>query len=81
MKVILKDGSEINYEESKTAYEIAEDISTGLARMACAAEVNGELVDLRTVIDEDCELNILTFNDEGDVRHFAIHHLMFLLKQ
>lgn len=84
MKVILKDGSEINYEESKTAYEIAEDISTGLARMACAAEVNGELVDLRTVIDEDCELNILTFNDEGGreaFRHTSSHVLAQAVKR
>lgn len=72
MKITLKDGSVINYEQSKTAYEIAEDISSGLARMACAAEVDGELVDLRTVIDKDCELNILTFNDEGGKE--AFHH-------
>ena len=84
MKVRLKDGSEINYEESKTAYEIAEDISAGLARMACAAEVNGELVDLRTVIDEDCELSILTFNDEGGreaFRHTSSHILAQAVKR
>ncbi len=72
MKVTLKDGSEIQLEQSKTAYEIAEGISAGLARMACAAEVDGELVDLRTVIDKDCELNILTFNDKGGQE--AFHH-------
>ena len=84
MKVRLKDGSEINYEESKTAYEIAEDISAGLARMACAAEVNGELVDLRTVIDEDCELSILTFNYEGGreaFRHTSSHILAQAVKR
>ena len=72
MKITLKDGSEINYEQSKTVYEIAEDISAGLARMACAAELDGDLVDLRTVIDKDCELNILTFNDKGGQE--AFHH-------
>ena len=84
MKITLKDGSEINYEQSKTAYEIAEDISAGLARMACAAEVNGELVDLRTVIDEDCELSILTFNDEGGreaFRHTSSHVLAQAVKR
>ena len=40
--------------------------------MACAGEVNGEVVDLRTVIDKDCNLNILTFNDEGG--RAAFHH-------
>jgi threonyl-tRNA synthetase len=72
MKITLKDGSVINYEQSKTVYEIAADISAGLARMACAAEVDGELVDLRTLIDKDCELNILTFNDKGGQE--AFHH-------
>lgn len=72
MKITLKDGSEINYEQSKTAYEVAGDISPGLARMACGAEVDGELVDLRTVIDKDCELSILTFNDKGGQE--AFHH-------
>lgn len=84
MKITLKDGSEINYEQSKTAYEIAEDISAGLARMACAAEVNGELVDLRTVIDEDCELSILTFKDEGGreaFRHTSSHVLAQAVKR
>ncbi len=72
MEITLKDGSKINYEESKTVYEIAGDISSGLARMACAAELDGELVDLRTIADKDCELNILTFNDEGGKE--AFHH-------
>ena len=41
----------------------AADISEGLARVATAGEIDGEVVDLRTVVDKDCELNILTFND------------------
>ena len=52
--------------------DIAKDISEGLARVACAGEVDGELVDLRTVVDKDCNLNILTFESEGGA--WAFHH-------
>ena len=74
MKITLKDGSVKEYDQSKSVIDIAADISEGLARVATAGEVNGEIVDLRTVIDEDCELSILTFNDEkgkGAFRHTA----------
>ena len=64
MKITLKDGSVKEYENAKSIYDIALDISEGLARAATAAEVNGEVRDLRTVIDSDCELNILTANDK-----------------
>lgn len=76
MKITLKDGSSKEYAESKSVIEIAEDISEGLARMATAGEINGEVVDLRTVVDKDCNLNILTFQDEkgkGAFRHTASH--------
>ena len=53
MKITLKDGSVKEYESEKSIYEIAADISGGLARMACAAELDGELVDLRTIVDKD----------------------------
>ena len=64
MKITLKDGSSKEYQQAMSVYDIALDISEGLARMATAGEVDGEVVDLRTVIDHDCELSILTFNDE-----------------
>ena len=67
MKVTLKDGSVKEYSESKSVYDIALDISEGLARAACAGEVNGEVVDLRTVVDNDCELNILTQKDDEEI--------------
>ena len=51
MKITLKDGSVKEYGESKSVFEIALDISEGLARAACCAKVNGEVVDLRTVLD------------------------------
>ena len=60
MIITLKDGSKKEYSEAKSVIDIAYDISEGLARAACAGEVNGEVVDLRTVLDSDCELNILT---------------------
>ncbi len=78
MKITLKDGSVKEYGEAKTVYEIALDISEGLARVACAGEVNGEIVDLRTELNEDCELNIVTANDpEGlrVIRHTTSHVL------
>ena len=59
MVVTLKDGSKKEYSEPKSVIEIASDISEGLARVACAGELDGEVVDLRTVIDKDCELSIL----------------------
>ncbi len=65
MKITLKDGSVKEYAEAKTVLDIAKDLSEGLARVACAGEVNGERVDLRTRIDHDCTLRILTFDDKG----------------
>lgn len=76
MKITLKDGSVKEYGEAKSVYEIAKDISEGLARMACAGEVDGQIVDLRTELTEDCALNIVTANDpEGlrVIRHTASH--------
>lgn len=84
MKITLKDGSEKIYDNSMSVFDIAKDISEGLARMACAGEVNGEVVDLRTVLDKDCELNILTFNDEGGkaaFRHTTSHVLAEAVKR
>ena len=84
MKITLKDGSVKEYVESKSVLDIAFDISEGLARAACAGEVNGEVVDLRTVIEEDAELNILTANDEkglAALRHTASHILAQAVKR
>ena len=64
MKITLKDGSFKEYDHAVRVLDVASDISEGLARMACAAEINGEVKDLRTVVEEDCELSILTFNDD-----------------
>lgn len=78
MKITLKDGSIKEYGEPMAAIDIAKDISEGLARVACVAEVDGEVVDLRTVLEKDCELNILTFDSEAGkkaYRHTCAHVL------
>ena len=84
MIITLKDGSKKEYDKPMSVYEIAADISEGLARMACAGEVNQEVVDLRTQVDKDCELNILTFQDEKGkhaYRHTASHGLAEAVKR
>ncbi len=76
MKITLKDGSVKEYAQAMSVYDIALDISEGLARAACAGEVDGEVVDLRTVVDKDCSLSILTANDAQGLRtlrHTASH--------
>ena len=83
MNITLKDGSVKEYAQAMSIYDIAMDISEGLARAACAGEVDGKVEDLRTVIDRDCSLSILTANDaEGlkVIRHTASHVLAEAVK-
>lgn len=84
MKITLKDGSVKEYNQEMSVYEIARDISEGLARAACAGEINKKVVDLRTVVSEDCEVNILTANDEkglAALRHTTSHVLAEAVKR
>ncbi|SHO48863.1 threonine--tRNA ligase [Anaerocolumna xylanovorans] len=84
MKITLKDGSVKEYESQMAIIDIAKDISEGLARMACAAELDGKVADLRTVVDKDSHLSILTFEDEGGkaaYRHTASHVLAEAVKR
>lgn len=84
MKITLKDGSVKEYEQAKSVFDIAKDISEGLARVACAGEIDGERVDLRTMVDKDCSLNILTFEDKGGrdaFRHTAAHIMAQAIKR
>ncbi|MDD7738578.1 MAG: threonine--tRNA ligase [Fusicatenibacter sp.] len=84
MKITLKDGSVKEYDHAMSVYEIAKDLSDGLARAACVGEVDGNLVDLRTVIDQDCTVSILTANDEAGlrtVRHTCSHVLAEAVKR
>ena len=84
MIIQLKDGSKKEYDKPMAVIEIARDISEGLARNACAGQVDGKTVDLRTIIDQDCSLNIFTFNDdEGKLafRHTTSHVLAQAVKR
>ena len=84
MRITLKDGSVKEYSEAKSVYEIAVDISEGLARSACAGELDGQVVDLRTTVDHDCTLNILTANDPAGLatlRHTTSHVLAEAVKR
>lgn len=83
MKITLKDGSIIEYEAPISVGEIAKNISEGLARVAVCGKVNGELVDLSTVVEEDCELQIVTLKDKEGLqvyRHTASHILAQAVK-
>ncbi len=84
MIITLKDGSKKEYSSPMRVIDIAADISEGLARAACAGEVNGEVVDLRTELCKDAELNILTAKDEEGLRvlrHTASHVMAEAVKR
>ena len=84
MKITLKDGSVKEYAQAMSVIDVAKDLSEGLARVACAGEVDGEVVDLRTVLEQDCELNILTAKDEkglAALRHTASHVMAQAVKR
>lgn len=84
IKITLKDGSIKELEHEMSIIEIAKSISEGLARVATAGTVNGKTVDLRYIVKEDCELNILTFSDDKGrkaFRHTAAHILSQAVKR
>ena len=84
MKITLKDGSVKEYAESMSVLDIAKDISEGLARAATAAKVNGEIVDLRTEIKEDSDLELLTFDSQdgkGAFWHTTAHIMAQAVKR
>ncbi len=84
MIITLKDGSVKEYAQAMSIYDIAADISEGLARNACAGLVDGEVKDLRTQLSGDCSLSILTANDKEGlsvVRHTASHVLAEAVKR
>lgn len=84
MVITLKDGSKKEYAAPMRVIDIASDISEGLARAACAGEIDGKEADLRTMVESDCQLNILTANDKQGlqvVRHTASHVLAEAVKR
>lgn len=83
MRIELKDGSIKEYDKEMRVIDIAREISEGLARAACAGEMDGVVVDLRTIVDHDCQLNILTASDEKGLaayRHTTSHVLAQAVK-
>ena len=84
IKITLKDGSSKEYQNGITIKEVAESISAGLARVALAGEVDGKVKDLTFKLENDCNLNLLTFADEGGrfaYRHTASHVLSQAVKR
>ena len=84
IKVTLKDGIVKEYNEGISVYEIAKDISEGIARNACCGLVNGEVQDLRYTVNEDCKIEICTFDTpEGKraFRHTASHVMAQAIKR
>lgn len=83
MKITLKDGSALNFDAPVTAMDVASSISEGLARNAVCAKINGELKDLSTVIDGDCDFTVITLKDPEGLqvyRHTAAHVLAQAIK-
>lgn len=80
VKVTLKDGSIKEFRDNITVYEVAKELSEGLARVACAGEMNGKLVDLREEVKEDCDLAILTFDSDGG-KHAYWHTTTHVMAQ
>ena len=84
IKVTLKGGAVKEFESGVTPFEIAKSIGAGLAKSAMAAEINGKNADLRTPITEDCNLSLLTFEDEYGkwvFRHTCSHILAQAVKR
>ena len=84
IKVTLKDGSVKEYDKGITIKEVAQNISEGLARVVLAGEVNGEVKDLTYSLQEDCELNLLKFENAGGAeayRHTSSHILAQAVKR
>lgn len=82
--ITLPDGSKQEYEKGVKVYEVAKDISQGLARVAMGAAVNGKILGLDESIKEDSEVEILKFEDEEGkkiLRHTSSHILAQAVKR
>ena len=81
IKLKLKDGSVKEIEAGKSVYEVAKEISEGLARVATCASVDGKVVDLRYVLDKDCELVIHTFESDLEGKKAYWHTTSHIMAQ
>ena len=76
--ITLPDGSKRQFDQPVTAYEVAADIGAGLAKAALAARMNGDLIDLSRVIEDDVSLALVTAKDDDAlalIRHDCAHVL------
>lgn len=80
MNIILKGGTQKQFDGKVSVLEVAKSISDGLARNACAGIINNDIVDLRTVVNDDCELSILTFDDK-EGKHAFNHTASHIMAQ
>ena len=62
IKLTLKDGSVREIESAQSAAEIIKGIGMGLYKAACCVKINGEVKDIRTVVDSDCNFEVCTFD-------------------
>ncbi len=84
IKVTLKGGVVKEYDSGITAMEITKELGMGLYKAACVCRINGKVADLRTALNEDCELEIVTFDDADGkyaFRHTASHILAQAVKR
>ncbi|WP_343208825.1 threonine--tRNA ligase [Anaerolentibacter hominis] len=84
MNVTLKNGEVKHFDQPLTVLEIAQGLGRSLAEKTCAARVDGEVMDLRTTIDKDVDLALLTWEDEeglAALRHTASHILAQAVKR
>lgn len=84
IKITLKDGSVKEFENAVSAADITKEISMGLYRNACSCKINGEVKDLRTVVDSDCDFEVLTFDDidgKKTFNHTASHIMAQAVKR
>ena len=81
VEVTLKDGKVLKVEKGKTILEVAKQISEGLARMATCGEVNGKVEDVRYELNEDCELNICTFENSEEGKKAYWHTTSHIMAQ
>ena len=81
INIELKDGSIKSIEKEKSVIEIAKEISEGLARNATCGRIDGEIVDLRTIINKDCKLEILTFDSDLEGKKAYWHTTSHIMAQ
>ena len=81
IKLTLKDGSVKEIEKGQSVYDVAKKISDGLARMATCASVDGEVVDLRYILEKNCKLEIHTFESDLEGKKAFWHTTSHVMAQ